>query len=192
MSTLTDRVTAFHELHRSGCFVIPNPGTSAAPVVLARIGFKALATTSSGFAWSVGRRDNRVPLEQCLAHFRAVAAGVDVPVSADFEGGFAIDPASVAANVTAADDDRNRGAIDRRLHGRLRRIRSSTSPWPLNGSRPPAARSTRGRPASSSPRGPRATSSAARISRRRSGDSSPTPKPAPTASTHRESGPPMT
>jgi methylisocitrate lyase len=69
---------------------------------LARLGFKALATTSSGFAWTLGRSDNRVTLEEALAHFQAIAGGVDLPVNADFEGGFAIEPAGVAANVTRA------------------------------------------------------------------------------------------
>ena len=70
--------------------------------MLAQLGFRALATTSSGFAWSVGRPDNRVLLQEALAYFRAVAHSVDVPVSADFEGGFAIAPAAVAANVAVA------------------------------------------------------------------------------------------
>jgi 2-methylisocitrate lyase-like PEP mutase family enzyme len=93
------KVEQFHKLHDSGCFVIPNPWDLGSARVLAQLGFSALATTSSGFAWSVGRRDNHVSLEQALAYFRAVAGGVDVPVSADFEGGFATEPEAVAANV---------------------------------------------------------------------------------------------
>lgn len=102
MSVQDDRVAAFRELHASGCFVIPNPWDVGSAVALRRMGFKALATTSAGFAWSVGRPDNEIELEQALAHLRAVAAAVDVPVNADFEGGFAIQPEQVAANVRLA------------------------------------------------------------------------------------------
>jgi 2-methylisocitrate lyase-like PEP mutase family enzyme len=72
--------------------------------LLARLGFPALATTSSGFAWSLGRPDNRVSLEEALAHLRSIARSVEVPVSGDLEGGFATAPAEVGANVTAATD----------------------------------------------------------------------------------------
>lgn len=99
---MTDRCRAFHDLHRSGCFVIPNPWDVGSARLLAQFGFKALATTSSGFAWTLGRPDNQVSLDEALVHFRAIAGSVDVPVSADFEGGFAIEPADVAANVLRA------------------------------------------------------------------------------------------
>jgi methylisocitrate lyase len=98
----SDRYRTFQQLHQAGCFVIPNPWDIGSARLLVRLGFKALATTSSGFAWTLGRPDNKVTLEEALAHFRAVAAGVEVPVNADFEGGFAIDPEGVAAHVTAA------------------------------------------------------------------------------------------
>ena len=94
----------FRELHRSGCFVIPNPWDVGSARLLAGLGFTALATTSSGFAWSLGRRDNGVSLEEALTHMRAIAVGVDVPVNADFEGGFAVEPNRVAVNVMAAAD----------------------------------------------------------------------------------------
>jgi methylisocitrate lyase len=97
-----DRRRVFRELHQSGCFVIPNPWDVGSARLLAQLDFKALATTSSGFAWSLGRADNRVSLDEALAHLRAVAGGVDVPVNADFEGGFATEPAQVAANVSRA------------------------------------------------------------------------------------------
>ena len=93
---------AFTALHASGCFVIPNPWDVGSARYLQSLGFKALATTSSGFAWSVGRPDNGISLEQALAHFRAIAAATDIPVSADFEHGFADAPEDVAANVKAA------------------------------------------------------------------------------------------
>jgi 2-methylisocitrate lyase-like PEP mutase family enzyme len=96
------RVAAFRQLHQTGCFVIPNPWDLGSARVLAHLGFKALATTSAGFAWSTGRPDNGVTVDDVLGHLRAIAQGVRVPVNADFEGGFAIEPEGVAANVTAA------------------------------------------------------------------------------------------
>ena len=102
MTRLSDRYDAFRTLHQSGCFVIPNPWDLGSARMLVHVGFKALATTSSGFAWSVGRRDNHVSLDQALVHLRAIAEGVSVPVNADFEGGFAVEPEGVATNVAAA------------------------------------------------------------------------------------------
>jgi 2-methylisocitrate lyase-like PEP mutase family enzyme len=102
MTQPTDRCRVFRQLHQSGCFVIPNPWDLGSARLLAQLGFPALATTSSGFAWSLGRPDNRVSLEEALAHLRSIAHGVGVPVNADFEGGFATTPAAVAANVAAA------------------------------------------------------------------------------------------
>ena len=99
MSTAIDR---FRELHAEGCFVIPNPWDAGSARVLESLGFPALATTSSGFAWSMGRRDNHVALEDVLAHFRAIAGAVSIPVNGDFEGGFGIAPEEVAANVAKA------------------------------------------------------------------------------------------
>jgi len=97
-----DRIRAFRALHQSGCFVIPNPWDVGSARILAQLGFSALATTSSGFAWTLGRADNHVTLDEVLAHLRAMTASVDIPFNADFEGGFAVDPADVAVNVTAA------------------------------------------------------------------------------------------
>lgn len=102
MTRPSDRTLVFRQLHESGCFVIPNPWDLGSARLLAQLGFPALATTSSGFAWSLGRPDNRVSLEEALAHMRTIAQGVGVPVNADFEGGFAVAPAAVAANVAAA------------------------------------------------------------------------------------------
>jgi 2-methylisocitrate lyase-like PEP mutase family enzyme len=104
MTPVTDRCRVFRQLHQSGCFVIPNPWDPGSAHVLAQLGFPALATTSAGFAWSQGRPDNRVSLEEVLGHLRSIAHGVEVPVNADFEGGFAIAPAAVAANVALATD----------------------------------------------------------------------------------------
>lgn len=82
--------------------MIPNPWDPGSARLLAGLGFPALATTSSGFAWSLGRADNHVSLEEALAHLRAMTDAVAIPINADFEGGFAIEPAAVAANVGAA------------------------------------------------------------------------------------------
>ena len=94
--------TALRELHASGCFVIPNPWDLGSARYLQSLGFKALATTSSGFAWSLGRPDNAVSIDQALDHLRALATGTDIPVSADFEGGFADEPEAVGKNVERA------------------------------------------------------------------------------------------
>src|SRR5262245_37855032 len=100
--TMSSRVLRFRELHESGCFVIPNPWDEGSARVLAGLGFPALATTSSGVAWSLGRRDHHLSVDEMLTHFRAMAASVDVPVNGDFEGGFAVAPEDVATNVAAA------------------------------------------------------------------------------------------
>jgi methylisocitrate lyase len=102
MTDKTDLRRKFHRLHESGCFVIPNPWDIGSARLLAQLGFKALATTSAGFAWSQGVPDNHVSLEQVLAHCHALVDSVEVPVSADFEGGFAVAPEDVARNVSAA------------------------------------------------------------------------------------------
>src|SRR5881227_2778616 len=101
---MTEKIASFRRLHESGCFVIPNPWDVGSAVVLEQLGFSALATTSAGFAWSLGRPDNFVTIDEALAHYAAVAAAVDVPVNADFERGFATDPEGVAANVARACD----------------------------------------------------------------------------------------
>jgi 2-methylisocitrate lyase-like PEP mutase family enzyme len=97
-----DRRETFRVLHESGCFVMPNPWDVGTAKVLAQIGFPAIATTSSGLAWSLGQSDNRVSLDDTVRHLKAIATSVDVPVNADFESGFAIMPADVASNVAAA------------------------------------------------------------------------------------------
>ena len=102
MSVQDERVEAFRRLHADGCFVIPNPWDVGSAVALEGLGFEALATTSSGSAWTLGRADNQLPLDEVLEHLRAVAGAVGVPVNADFEGGFADDPEQVAANVKLA------------------------------------------------------------------------------------------
>ena len=102
MNVQDDRVAEFHRLHQGGCFVMPNPWDVGSARALERLGFPALATTSAGFAWTLGRSDNGVSLEESLDHLRDIAAAVSVPVNADFEGGFAVHPEEVAANVRRA------------------------------------------------------------------------------------------
>ena len=99
---MNPQVSEFRRLHEAGCFVLPNPWDIGSARVLVGLGFKAVATTSAGFAWSLGRRDNEISVELSLSHLRAMATAVDVPVNADFEDGFARDPLGVAANVWAA------------------------------------------------------------------------------------------
>jgi len=102
MSTQDVRVAEFHRLHSSGTFVMPNPWDVGSALALEQLGFKALATTSAGFAWSVGRADNHVEVDDVIQHLRVIADTVSVPVNADFEGGYAVDPEQVAVNVGRA------------------------------------------------------------------------------------------
>jgi 2-methylisocitrate lyase-like PEP mutase family enzyme len=97
----TRRRAAFRTLHESGCFLIPNPWDVGSARYLQGLGFKALATTSSGFAFSIGRPDSAaaVPLDLTLAHFAEIAAASDLPVNADFQAGYADTPEGVGANV---------------------------------------------------------------------------------------------
>lgn len=94
----------FRKLHESGCFVLPNPWDVGSAKLLQGMGFKALASTSSGFAWSIGRQDNNVSCDDVLAHLKALCEATDIPVNADFEAGFADDPEGVAANVARGVD----------------------------------------------------------------------------------------
>jgi 2-methylisocitrate lyase-like PEP mutase family enzyme len=100
--TVAEKRRAFRRLHESGCFVIPNPWDVGSALYLESLGFKALATTSSGFAWSQGRSDGGISREMTLAHLESLVAATDLPVNADFEAGFARDPAGVAQSVSLA------------------------------------------------------------------------------------------
>jgi 2-methylisocitrate lyase-like PEP mutase family enzyme len=102
MDVQQKRVTDFRQLHSAGCFVMPNPWDVGSARALERLGFTALATTSAGLAWTLGVADTRVTRDQALDHFRLIAGAVSVPVNADFEGGYALHPDDVAANVTMA------------------------------------------------------------------------------------------
>src|SRR4030081_3576269 len=100
--TTADKRATFRKMHEAGCFALPNPYDVGSARALQHLGFKALASTSAGFAWTIGKADNRVPLEAVLQHLTVLCGAVDLPVNADFEGGFAHKPEKVAANVAAA------------------------------------------------------------------------------------------
>jgi 2-methylisocitrate lyase-like PEP mutase family enzyme len=99
---VSEKRRAFRELHRSGCFVIPNPWDAGSALYLQSLGFKALATTSSGFAWTQGRPDGGVERDAVLSHLRQIVAATDLPVNADFQNGFGREPQGVAHSVTLA------------------------------------------------------------------------------------------
>jgi 2-methylisocitrate lyase-like PEP mutase family enzyme len=101
---IADKRRTFRALHADGCFVIPNPWDVGSARYLQSLGFKALATTSSGFAWSRGHPDNGMSRDDVLAHLREMVAATDVPINADFENGFAADAAGVADSVRLAVD----------------------------------------------------------------------------------------
>jgi len=99
MATITEKRAAFRSLHESGCFAIPNPWDIGSARYLQHLGFKAIATTSAGFAFARGLPDNGVPRDIVLAHIRELVDATDVPVNADFENGFADEPNDIAENV---------------------------------------------------------------------------------------------
>ena len=101
LSTAEKRAS-FRRLHETGCFVLPNPWDVGSARALQIMGFKAIASTSAGYAWSIGRPDNRVSVDDVLEHLTALCGAVDLPVNADFEGGFAHKPDKVAINVARA------------------------------------------------------------------------------------------
>src|SRR5271155_5301477 len=95
-----DKRKTFRKLHEAGCFIIPNPWNVGSARYLQGLGFKALATTSSGHAHSQGYADGAQSIDDVLAHYRELAAAADIPLNADFENGFAENPDGVAENVT--------------------------------------------------------------------------------------------
>jgi 2-methylisocitrate lyase-like PEP mutase family enzyme len=102
MPTVADKRRAFRELHKSGCFVIPNPWDVGSARYLQGLGFKALATTSAGFAFSKGFADGAFSRDVALAHCRELAEATEVPLNVDYEGGYADDPEGVAESVRLA------------------------------------------------------------------------------------------
>jgi len=103
-STQTSRAATFRTLHDSGCFVLPNPWDLGTAIYLERLGFKALATTSAGFAFSRGKPDGGVPRNEMLAHIREIVDATELPVNADFMAGYADEPEGVATNVQLCAD----------------------------------------------------------------------------------------
>src|ERR1700723_200055 len=100
--TTADKRATFRKMHEKGCFVLPNPWDVGSAKALQHMGFKAVASTSAGFAWSIGKSDNHVTLQDVLQHLGALCGAVDLPVNADFEGGFAHQAEKVAAHVALA------------------------------------------------------------------------------------------
>ncbi|HJV94442.1 MAG TPA: isocitrate lyase/phosphoenolpyruvate mutase family protein, partial [Albitalea sp.] len=100
--SVADKRRAFARLHQAGCFAIPNPWDLGSARYLQSLGFLALATTSSGFAWSQARPDGAVSRDMALDHLHEMVAATDLPLNADFESGFAIDAAGVAESVRLA------------------------------------------------------------------------------------------
>ncbi|HYG42985.1 MAG TPA: isocitrate lyase/phosphoenolpyruvate mutase family protein [Bordetella sp.] len=103
-SSPADTCAAFRALHEQGCFILPNPWDVGSARYLQSLGFKALATTSSGMSWSQGQRDGAATLESVLAHLRTMVAATSLPLNADFENGYAADADGVARNVRLAVD----------------------------------------------------------------------------------------
>jgi 2-methylisocitrate lyase-like PEP mutase family enzyme len=100
--TTAEKRVRFRALHEKGCFVLPNPWDVGSARALQTMGYKAVASTSAGYAWSIGKADNHVTLDEVLEHLTALCGAVDLPVNADFEGGFAHEPPKVAINVARA------------------------------------------------------------------------------------------
>src|SRR5580692_5353525 len=102
MRTLGEKRAAFRKLHESGCFVLPNPWDIGTARMFQYLGFSAIASTSAGFAWSMGRPDYALNRVDVLEHLRTLSSSVDLPVNADFESGFASDPEGLAWSVRLA------------------------------------------------------------------------------------------
>jgi 2-methylisocitrate lyase-like PEP mutase family enzyme len=121
--SLAEKRAAFRALHKQGCFVLPNPWDVGSARMFQYLGFVALATTSSGFAWTIGRPDYAVTRDHVLQHLTALSEAVDLPLNADFESGFASDPHDVAANVTLAVNAGVAGlSIEDRVVGNLGKL----------------------------------------------------------------------
>ena len=178
--TFAAKRAAFAKLHEEGCFVIPNPWDVGSAIALQGLGFKALASTSAGLAWSLGRADNKITLDQVLAHLTAVAAAVDIPLNADFENGFAHDPAGVAANVSRAIATGIAG-LSIVIPQAIRRSHFMTLTWPYSGLPLRGRPSTPAVRASCSPRDPKGSSRVGRILRRQRADYRPSPRRGPIA-----------
>jgi 2-methylisocitrate lyase-like PEP mutase family enzyme len=121
MITTAGKRTKFRALHQSGCFVLPNPWDVGSARMMQHLGFSAIATTSTGFAWTIGHPDYSISVDDVLEHLIALCEKTDLPVNADFESGFARDPEHLVANVDLVIDtgvagfsieDRNVDSLD--------------------------------------------------------------------------------
>jgi 2-methylisocitrate lyase-like PEP mutase family enzyme len=104
MTSIADRRAGFRALHQSGCFALPNPWDGGTAVRLAQLGFKALASTSAGAAWAVGKEDGQMTVDEVLDHLRFLVGVTDLPVNADFEDGFGASLEELADIVTRCVD----------------------------------------------------------------------------------------
>ncbi len=104
MTNFAQKRAAFRALHEDGCFILPNPWDAGSARMLQHLGFKALASTSAGFAWTIGQPDYRVARAAVIGHLALMCGAVDLPVNADFESGFAASPEGVAESVRMAVD----------------------------------------------------------------------------------------
>ena len=121
MQTQRDKAEVFRGMHeRDGAFIVPNPWDVGTARILAQLGFEALATTSAGFAFSIGKRDNTVGRDKVIEHVGTIVRATDLPVSADLENGFGDDPKTVAATIRLAAEAGAVGGIDRRCNGASR------------------------------------------------------------------------
>ncbi len=139
--TTADKRATFKKMHESGCFILPNPFDVGSARALQHLGFKALASTSAGFAWTIAKADNRVTVDEVCDHLTAICAAVDLPVNADFEGGFAVEPDKVGANVARGGQDRRRRTVDRGFHRRCGQAAVTSSRSRSSASRRRARRS---------------------------------------------------
>jgi hypothetical protein len=126
LPTAAEKRRSFRALHERGCFVIPNPWDVGSALYLEQLGFQALATTSSGAAWSVGLADGAMPLEPMLDHIRTLVEATDLPVNADFLDGFATDPEASPPMSRAASRPGSPGCRSRIRRRRRRRWNSSS------------------------------------------------------------------
>jgi 2-methylisocitrate lyase-like PEP mutase family enzyme len=102
MPTTAEKRATFRQLHEAGFFIVPNAWDAGSAVRLEKLGFKAIASTSAGAAWGLGKEDGEISLDEALSHLRILVGATDLPVNADFENGFAHDPAETARNAVLA------------------------------------------------------------------------------------------
>jgi 2-methylisocitrate lyase-like PEP mutase family enzyme len=121
--SIEEKRADFQQLHRAGIFLLPNPWDVGSARLFATLGFKALASTSTGYAWTAGRPDYALTRDDVLAHLAALSAATDLPVNADFESGFADTPEALAANVGLAIETGIAGlSIEDRIPGNLGKL----------------------------------------------------------------------